>query len=521
MVNANQSQREVLFSGNEALAQGAYEAGVHFAAAYPGTPSSEILEFLAQFPEVDSQWSVNEKVAFEVALAAAIGGKRSLYASKHVGINVAMDPLMTSAYVGVNAGFVIVSCDDPGMHSSQNEQDNRLIARAANVPCLEPSSPAEAKEFVKLAFDLSERYDIPVMVRLTTRVCHSKENVHVGSRRDYPVKAFETDTAKYVMVPGNARKRHEDLIQRIKRLSSFSERTKCNSAEIRNRDLGFITSGISYLYVKEKYPDASVCKIGMPYPFPQSRVGEFCRKVKRVCVVEELEPFLEEQVRLLGVKCQAKHPSFRLGELRPEDIPLIVAGKPRAKTTTTSRPPSLCQGCPHRLVFNMLREAGAVVAGDIGCYTLGALPPFTSLHTCLCMGTGVTFFEGLSRSVKGKKVVGVIGDSTFVHSGITGLINAAYNKVKGLIIILDNSTTAMTGGQPHPATGVTIKNEPTKKLVLEDICRASGADIVDVIDPVRMNEFKDLLMRRLHEEQLSVIIVRKPCILYLKKMRAV
>lgn len=517
-MKSKDTQQLVLFSGDEALAQGAFEAGLEFAAGYPGTPSTEIIEYLAQLPEVDVQWSVNEKVAFEVALAAAIGGKRSMYVSKHVGLNVAMDPLMTSAYVGVNAGFVIVVCDDPGMHSSQNEQDTRLFARAANVPLLEPSSPAEAKEFVKEAFDISERFDIPVIVRLTTRICHSKENVIKDERQPRATKPFEINMAKHVMVPRNALIQHEDLLRRIGALKVFSEKTKMNALE-KGEKIAFITSGVSYLYVKEIYPKAAILKLGMPYPFPEKKVKDFCKKNKNVYIVEELEPYLEEQARMLGVKFKAKHASFAVGEFRPEYIPFIVAGRSKPERKVPARPPMLCLGCPHRLVFGILKDLNVVVAGDIGCYTLGSLPPFSSLHTCLCMGAGVTFFEGLGRTIKDKKVIGVIGDSTFVHSGITGLINAAYNKAKGVIIILDNAITAMTGGQPNPAVGMTIRHEPTKKLILEDLCRVAGADNVDVIDPTNVKDLEQLLRQRIGEEALSVVIVRKPCILLVQKMK--
>jgi indolepyruvate ferredoxin oxidoreductase, alpha subunit len=500
----------LLLSGNEALACGAYEAGVKVAAAYPGTPSTEILENLARYNEVDAQWSVNEKVAFEVAYSAAIGGKRALYASKHVGVNVAMDALMTSSYMGVNAGFVIVTCDDPGLHSSQNEQDNRLLARIAKIPLLEPSTPSEAKDYVKEAFALSERFDTPVMVRMTTRISHTKEDVKVGVRKEVPDKKFEVNVAKYVMVPRNAYARHIDLEKRISQLKEFSEKTKLNVMELNDKKLGFITSSISYLYTKEIYPDASYLKLGMSYPFPEKKVRDFARKVKKLVIVEELEPFVENQVKMLGLKHVGRHPSFYVGELKPEFIKDIVQGKPKKEVAVTSRRPAMCSGCPHRYVFAVLKKLGVVVAGDIGCYTLGSLPPFESLHTCLCMGSGITFFEGLTRAL-GKNVVGVIGDSTFVHSGITGLINAAYNRVKGTIIILDNSTTAMTGGQPHPATGETIKGEATKQLKLEEIARSCGADTVDVIDPSNVGALEELLRRRISENQLSVVITRKPC----------
>jgi len=518
-MDSSSKTKQVLFSGNEALAQGAYEAGVQVACAYPGTPSTEILECLSRFPEVDSQWSVNEKVAFEVALASAIGGKRSLYASKHVGINVAMDSLMTSSYVGVNAGFVIVSCDDPGLNSSQNEQDNRLIAKIAKVPLLEPSSPSEAKEFVQKAFILSEQFDIPVMVRMTTRISHTKENVTIGSRQEVSAKPFEVNPSKYVMVPRFALQRHIDLEKRLVQLKAYAEKTPLNKMEIRDKKIGFITSSISYFYAKEIFPDASYLKLGMSFPFPDKKVIEFCRKIKKVFVIEELEPFLEEHVRALGLKnVHYKDTSFRVGELSPQDIPAIVKGQKKKFPKKIVRPPSLCLGCPHRFVFNLLKKLGAVVAGDIGCYTLGFAEPFSSLHSCLCMGSGVTFLEGWSKILP-KKVIGVIGDSTFVHAGITGLINAAYNKTKGVLIILDNSTTAMTGGQPHPATGMTIKGESTKQLSLEMICQAAGADQVDVIDPAKFQDFEDLLKKRMAEERLSVIIARRPCILLVQKQK--
>ncbi len=503
-------KRTFFLSGNEAAAEGAYEAGIRVAASYPGTPASEILEHLSRYAEVDSQWSVNEKVAFEVALSAAVAGLRSLYASKHVGLNVAMDPLMTSAYVGVNAGFVIISCDDPGIHSSQNEQDNRLLARMAQIPLLEPSSPAETKEFVKTALGISERFDTPVMVRLTTRIAHTKENVFVEKRKEVPARPFRLDPAKYVMVPANAYRRHIELRKRIERLKRYAENSPLNRMELNDRRIGFITSGITYLYTREAYPGASFLKLGFTFPFPENRVREFARRVKSVFVVEELEPYLEEQVRMLGIKFRAKDPSFRVGELRPEFIRDLVRGKKKIERPAKTRKPVMCPGCPHRPVFQALKKLKAVVTGDIGCYTLGALPPLGSLHTCLCMGSGITFFEGFKKALK-KDVVGVIGDSTFVHAGISGLINLAYNRTRGLVIILDNGTTAMTGSQPHPATGVTLRGNPTKKLVLEDVCRACGADHVDVIHPYRLRELEELIGRRINEDALSVIIARAPC----------
>ncbi|MDD5255202.1 MAG: hypothetical protein PHR11_04020 [Candidatus Omnitrophica bacterium] len=386
-------QRLAFLSGDEALARGAWEQGAEFAASYPGTPATEILECLARFPEVDAQWSVNEKVAFETALASSIAGKRSVFSAKHVGFNVAMDPLMTAAYTGVGAGFVAVSCDDPGLHSSQNEQDNRLLARIAKIPLLEPSSPAEAKDFMKHAFTISERFDTPVMVRLTTRIAHSKQDMKLGTRRAAARRDFKADPEKYVMVPRNALRRHELLEQKLARMQRFCERSPLNKAEIRNTKLGFLASGVAYLYAREAYPDASFFKLGFGFPFPEKKVREFCARVKEVVVVEELEPFWEEHLRMLGVRFKARHASFRVGELRPEHIARIVKGRPRPPEAVTSRKPVMCPGCPHRLVFTVLKKLKLLVTGDIGCYTLGAAPPLSALHTCLCMGSGITFFE--------------------------------------------------------------------------------------------------------------------------------
>ncbi|MBN1359956.1 MAG: hypothetical protein JW993_05160 [Sedimentisphaerales bacterium] len=503
--------QKALLSGNEALAYGAYEAGLGVACAYPGTPSTEILETLARFPEVDAQWSVNEKVAFEVALGAAVSGVRSLFACKHVGLNVAMDPLMTSSYTGVNAGFVIIVADDPGMHSSQNEQDTRWVALYSKLPLLEPSCPAEAKAYVKEAFKISERFDTPVMVRMTTRVSHTKEDVALQSREEATRPVFERNIPKYVMVPGHAYQRHIFVEKRLGKLKAYAERTKLNAIERGTSKLGFITSSVPYQYLKDEYPDGSYLKLGMSYPFCDDKIREFAKTVKRLYVVEELDPFLEEHIRSLGVKFTAKDPSFRIGELTPDLIPEVVAGKVKREKRVPKRKPRLCPGCAHWASFAALKKMDAYVAGDIGCYTLACLPPTSALHSCLCMGAGVTFHEGWRKGAPDRKIVGVVGDSTFVHSGITGLINAAYNKTKGVIMILDNSTTAMTGGQQHPATGLTIRNEPTKQLVLEDICRACGADNVDVIDPMNVKEFEALLRKRVSEDALSVVISRRPC----------
>lgn len=508
----NRTENPIFFlSGDEALGRGAYEAGLSVACAYPGTPSTEILQYLSQYKEIDSQWSVNEKVAFEVALGAAIGGVRSLYASKHVGLNVAMDPLMTSSYTGVNAGFVIVVCDDPGLHSSQNEQDTRWISIYSKLPLIEPSSPAEAYSLIKEAFVISEKYDTPVLFRMTTRVAHSKENVAIDTRIEQTKKDLPIDIAKYVMVPKNAFKRHILVEQRLAQLSTYSEETKLNSMELRNTEIGFIASGAPYLYIKETFPEASILKLSFTYPFCDKKIKDFSSKVKNLFIIEELDPFIEEHVKTLGIPFKTKDLSFRIGELLPQNIPQIVNGQPRKQTESTERKPVLCRGCPHRFVFTILKKMKVTVAGDIGCYTLGATPPLSSLHTCICMGAGITVHEGLHRAHPEKKIVGVIGDSTFIHSGITGLINAVYNGAKGLIIILDNSTTAMTGGQDHPATGQTITGEKAPKLVLEDICRSCGVSTIDVLTPFKYKEMETLIRKRLSEDALSVIIAREPC----------
>jgi indolepyruvate ferredoxin oxidoreductase alpha subunit len=507
-----QKEKTVQFlSGDEALGRGAYEAGLGVACAYPGTPSTEILEYLSQYSEVDSQWSVNEKVAFEVALGAAIGGVRSLYASKHVGLNVAMDPLMTASYTGINAGFVIVVCDDPGLHSSQNEQDTRWVSIYGKLPMIEPSSPSEAYRFIKEAFQISEQYDTPVLFRMTTRVAHTKEGVQIALRTENEKKALPKDISKYVMVPGNAYKRHILVEQRIEKLSSYAEITCLNTIETGKSGIGFLTSGVSYHYVKEMYPDASVLKLGFTYPFCDSKIREFSRDLKELYIIEELDPFIEEHVKTLGIPIKTKESSYRIGELQPQDIPRIVQGLPRIEVKSTARKPVLCRGCPHRFVFTILKRLKVTVAGDIGCYTLGATPPLSALHTCICMGAGITIHEGLRRAHPDQKILGVIGDSTFIHSGITGLINAVYNNMKGLIIILDNSTTAMTGGQNHPGTGQTITGQKAPKLLLEEICKSCGVSNVDVLTPFKFKELEALIQQRLTEDALSVIIAREPC----------
>lgn len=504
-------------SGDEALGRGAYEAGLHVAAAYPGTPSTEILQYLSKYSQIDTQWSVNEKVAYEVALGAAVGGARSLYASKHVGLNVAMDPLMTASYTGINAGFVSVVCDDPGLASSQNEQDTRWVSIYSKLPLIEPSSPSDAYWFVKEAFTISEKFDTPVLFRMTTRVAHSKEDIAIGERVDIPIKDLPFDIAKFVMVPKNAYRKHILIEKRLLDLAQFSETTNMNKIEKGTSNLGFITSGVSYSYIKERFPDASILNLGFVYPFCDNKIKAFASSVKELVVIEELDPFIEEHLKIIGVKSKSRHSTYRIGELRPEYLPDIVEGKEKVEVETNARKPVLCRGCPHRFVFTTLRKIKAYVAGDIGCYTLGASPPISSLHTCVCMGASITFHEGLRRAHPDKNIVAVIGDSTFIHSGITGLINAVYNGVKGVIMILDNSTTAMTGGQDHPATGQTISGESAPKLFIEDIVRSCGIKNVDIMTPFRIKDLESIIRQRLTEDTLSVIIAREPCRLLNRK----
>ncbi|MCL2484634.1 MAG: thiamine pyrophosphate-dependent enzyme [Endomicrobia bacterium] len=500
----------LLLSGDEAIARGAYEAGLKVAAAYPGTPSTEILEYVSQFPEVDAQWAVNEKTSYEVALGASIAGVRSMYSSKHVGLNVAMDPLMTSIYSGITGGFIVVVADDPQMASSQNEQDCRLLAKFAKMPMLEPSSPSEAYTMTKMAFDLSEKFDTPVMIRITTRVAHTKENVEIGERVEVADKPFVPNAPKYVMAPGFAYKKHIALEAKLLEMAKYADESELNTIEINDKSMGIITDGVAYLYVKEAFPNASVLKLGFTYPFPDEKIKEFAKQVKDLFVIEELEPFIEEHVKQLGIPVKSKDISYRIGELNPTLVKEIIEGKTKVEKPANSRKPVMCPGCSHRPVFYALKKLGVIVSGDIGCYTLGALKPLEALHTTICMGAGVTVFASMSKILGSNKVVGVVGDSTFVHSGIEGLIDAAYNGTKGLLLVLDNGTTGMTGAQHNPSTGINAKGEKTKKLSLEEISKASGADIVEVIDAFADN-LQDKIKELMNKDALSVLIVRYPC----------
>ncbi|MDH7500562.1 MAG: indolepyruvate ferredoxin oxidoreductase subunit alpha [candidate division NC10 bacterium] len=520
--------QRILLSGNEAVARGAYEGGVRVAAAYPGTPSTEILETIAQYPEIYGEWSPNEKVAFDVAAGASMAAARSLVAMKHVGVNVAADSLLTLSYTGLRGGLVLVSADDPGMHSSQNEQDNRYYAKFAQVPMLEPSDSQEAKDYTLLGLDLSERFDTPVLLRLTTRISHSKAPVHLGKRREHLPGGFIKDPAKWVMVPSYARGRHPLVLERLERIRRFAERSEVNRIEWGDRGVGIITSGVSYQYAKEVLPSASFLKLGISYPLPSQLVAHFASQVKRVIVVEELEPFLEEGIRGLGIAAGGKEFFPRVGELTPEQVEegLRRAGilSPKARPpgrrkghpSLFSRPPVLCAGCPHMGIMQVLRELKITATGDIGCYTLAALPPMQAIDTCIAMGSSIGNALGMEKGLSGEsspKVAAVIGDSTFIHSGIPALLDVAYNRGRVMVILLDNRTTAMTGGQDHPGTGVTLKGEPGRPLNLPRLCLALGIERVREVDPYQLSQTRSVLREELNSPYPSVIITKRPCIL--------
>jgi indolepyruvate ferredoxin oxidoreductase alpha subunit len=522
-----------MLSGDEAIARGAWEYGVRFAAAYPGTPSTEILENIIQYKEIAAQWSPNEKVAFEVGCGASIGGARTLVAMKHVGVNVAADPLMTFAYTGVGGGFVLVSADDPGMHSSQNEQDNRRFAFFAKIPMLEPSSSQEAKDFTGAALDLSEQFDAPVMLRITTRVAHGKGVTLVGPRAERPLRAEgKLDREKYVMLPSNARKRRLVIAEREAKLRALAETTPLNRVEPGRTDFGIITSGTAYAYVKEVAPDAAILKLGLTNPIPEKMIRDFAKTVKRLFVVEELDPYLEEQIKAMGVAVEGKSVFPEIGELTPDIIRRCLARagaipaveRPPAHAPVeglTPRPPAMCPGCPHLGMFLALGKLkDATVTGDIGCYTLGALPPVNAMDTCICMGASIGAAIGLEKARgSGKNIIGVIGDSTFLHSGITGLLDAVYNQSAVTVIISDNSITAMTGGQEHAGTGRSIREEPAPAVNLAALCRALGAEHVFEADATKHKEFQQLLKREAEADHLSVIITANPCVLYPRKVQ--
>ncbi len=510
-----------LMTGNEAIACGFWEAGGRVVAAYPGTPSTEITENAAKYSEIHAEWAPNEKVALEVGIGAAIAGARSLVAMKHVGLNVAADPLFTAAYTGVNGGLVIVSADDPGMHSSQNEQDNRYYGRAAKVPVLEPSDSAEAKEFTKMALAVSEEFDTPVILRLTTRIAHSQSLVELDERQNLELKDYVKDEIKYVMVPAHARKRRVVVEQRLEALAVFSDNSPLNRIELScDTSCGIIASGAIYQYVKEVLPEASVLKIGMSYPLPKKLIQEFASKVDKLYVIEELEPFMEDAIKSWGIPVEGRSVFSALGEIFAEDIQNKLGdGLPVPPAETSGipvRPPVLCPGCPHRGVFHVLHQMKLTVSGDIGCYTLGCLPPLSAIDTTVCMGYSVSGAHGMEMA-RGKDfakhTVAVIGESTFIHSGITGLINSVYNGGTTTTLILDNSITAMTGHQENPATGRNAKGEPAPQLDLVKLVKACGVKRVREVDPFDIKSLRQMLKEELAAEEVSVIITRRPCIL--------
>ncbi len=511
-----------LMLGNEAVARGAYEAGVKVVSSYPGTPSTEITEFAATYKEMNCEWAPNEKVAAEVAFGVAMAGARSMTCMKHVGVNVAADPLFTAAYTGVRGGMAVVCADDPAMHSSQNEQDSRYYARAAHIPMLEPSNSQECKDFTKLAYELSEKYDTPVFVRLTTRIAHARSAMEVSEREDVPVKPYARDFMKYVMMPGMARKRHVTVEARMKALAEDADTLSVNRVEMGGTDLGIICSGVAYTYVKEALPEASVLKLGMVHPLPKKMIEDFAKKVARLVVIEELEPVIEQQVASFGIPVEGKNLTGLQGELSVSRVRGMFGREvsPESADTLPARPPVLCPGCPHRGAFYAMKKLKLNVMGDIGCYTMAALPPLSMLDACLCMGASVGMAFGAEKA-QGREfsrhAVAVLGDSTFIHSGITPLIDAVYNGGTITVVILDNRITGMTGHQENPATGKNILGEPAPQLDLEALCAACGVKHVRVVDPFDQKEMLKALKEETAREEVSVIIARRPCALLIKE----
>jgi indolepyruvate ferredoxin oxidoreductase alpha subunit len=510
-----------LMLGNEAVARGAYEAGVTVAAAYPGTPSTEITESIAKYDEIYSEWSPNEKVALEVAAGAAIAGARAICSMKHVGLNVAADPLFTASYTGVNGGLIIMVADDPGMHSSQNEQDSRYYAKASKAPLLEPADSQECKDFIKRACQISEDFDTPVIVRLTTRIAHSQSIVELEARKELQLKEYCKNPAKNVMMPAMARKRHLEVEKRMTALADLAENTELNQIQWGSKEIGVITSGIAYQYAREALGDVSYLKLGMVHPLPEKLIRRFAKEVKTLYVIEELEPFIEDQVKKMGLPAIGKELLPVTGELTAQLIKEKILGiktdsKPLFEEPVPVRPPVMCPGCPHRGMFYVLKKLGLTVSGDIGCYTLGALPPVESIDTCICMGASIGAAHGMEKARGrefGGKTVAIIGDSTFIHSGITGLIDVVYNKGNSTVIILDNSITGMTGHQHNPASGFTIKGEPAKQVDLVNLAKAVGVNRVQVADPFAVDEFEKIVREETAAEEPSVIISQRPCAL--------
>jgi len=516
-----------VLSGNEAIARGAWEAGALVAAAYPGTPSTEILEELSRFPHIYCEWSTNEKVAVDVAVGAAYAGRRAIACMKHVGLNVAADSFFYASFTGAEAGLVVVSADDPAMHSSQNEQDNRRFAQFTRVPCLEPSDSQECKDFTVAAFELSEKFDTPVLLRTTTRTNHSSTPVELGERAEATPKRekFPRNPPKYVMIPAHARKRHPVVEQRLLDIAAWAEKAPINRIEWRDRAVGVVTAGIAYEYVREVLPTASVLKIGMVHPLPEQLVRTFAAGVKRLIVAEELDPVIEEHIRLLGIPCEGKSIFPLCGEFDPTVVRQAAhaAGLPvdRAPLAAANlelpelpaRPPVLCAGCPHRGVFQLLSKKKVPVTGDIGCYTLGLLPPLSAIHTCGCMGAGIGVAHGAAKAGIGERMVAVIGDSTFYHTGLPALANVAYNKANVLTIILDNRITAMTGHQQNPGTGHTLQQQPTEVIELEPLVRALGIHHVATVDAYDVEGLETAYKELMAHDAPAVLVARRECAL--------
>ena len=512
------SEQKIML-GNEAIARGAYEAGVKVSAAYPGTPSTEISENLVKYEGVYAEWAPNEKVAVEVASGASISGVRSMACMKHVGLNVASDPLYTMSYIGVKGGMVLVVADDPGMYSSQNEQDTRMIGRASMVPVVEPSDSAEAKEFMKYAFDLSEKYDTPIILRTTTRLAHSQGIVNLEDRCEPVDVPYERDIRKNVMMPNNAIGRHLVVEKRLKDMAADATAFPINKVELNDTSIGFITCGIAYQYIKEVIPNASVLKLGLVNPLPRKMIEDFASKVDRLIIFEELEPVIEEQVKSWGIKAEGKELFTVQGEYSANMLRKAVLHQELevdAKAEVPARPPILCPGCPHRSVYSVLNKLKIHAAGDIGCYTLGAVAPLNVIDTTICMGASISSLHGMEKA-KGKDYiknwVAVIGDSTFLHTGVNSLMNMVYNKANGTVMILDNSTTGMTGHQDHAATGKTLSGEPTYAIDIYNLCKAMGIEHVYEVNAFDTKELEEIVKREIARDEVSVIITKSPCVL--------
>ena len=518
--------KKVIMLGNEAIARGAYEAGVKVSAAYPGTPSTEISEYLVQYKEdLYCEWSPNEKVATEVAVGASIAGTRAMSCMKHVGFNVAADPAYSVSYMGVNGGLVIIVADDPGLYSSQNEQDTRMVARAAQLPVIEPSDSSEAKEYIKMAFELSEQFDRPIVYRTTTRLAHSQGLVTLEDRKVPEDKPYVKDIRKTVMMPGNAKLRHIEIEKRNKELAEAANTLPINRVEMNDTKIGVITSGIPYQYVKEALPNASVCKLGLVNPLPRKMIEDFASKVDKLYILDELDPVIEEQVKSWGIECVGKDIFTVQGEYSANMIRERILGETLEidqPAAVPGRPPILCPGCPHRSVYYTLKKLKMHAAGDIGCYTLGAVAPLSVVDTTMCMGSSISTLHGMEKA-KGKEYiknwVAVIGDSTFLHTGVNSLMNMVYNQATGTVMILDNSTTGMTGHQDHAATGKTLMGDPTYAIDIPGLCRAMGIKNVVEVNAFDIETLEKTIREEVAKDEVSVIITKSPCVLLSKEKK--